>query len=48
MPLLDRGGNGNCNRCGLRVHKHDRIRVYHDGGPPGSWHWVYECPEGAA
>lgn len=35
-----------CRFCKGQVAQHDRVRVYPDDGPPGSWHYQYRCPDG--
>ncbi|WP_135363423.1 hypothetical protein [Halosimplex halophilum] len=37
-----------CRACGHVGHAHEKVRVYTDGGPDGSYHYEYRCPGGDA
>ena len=38
----ERGGDGRCIKCGLKLHEHEKEKVFSENG---RWHHELYCPE---
>jgi len=47
QPKRSTYNQGPCKFCGEIGAAHEKVRVVPDGGPSGTFHYEYHCPDGS-